>query len=49
MPAFKDAFSTVSLTVLVYVVSQKWTDASEKGRDSFSHFVGDEKYDFSAV
>jgi hypothetical protein len=35
--------------VLLYVVSQKWTDAGEKGREAFSHFVRVEKYGFSVV
>jgi hypothetical protein len=34
--------------LLLYVVSQKWTDAGEKGRDGFKCFVVSEKYDFSA-
>jgi hypothetical protein len=33
----------------VYVVSQKWTDEGEKGRDGFTHFGFAEKYEFSAV
>ncbi|GAB3790984.1 hypothetical protein GCM10028818_61750 [Spirosoma horti] len=32
----------------MYVVNQKWTDAGEKRRDYFKHFVGAGKYDFSA-
>jgi hypothetical protein len=31
----------------LYVVSQKWTDAEEKRRYAFSHFVDAEKYGHS--
>jgi hypothetical protein len=31
----------------MYVVSQKWTDSGEKGREGFNHFARVEKYGFS--
>ncbi len=36
-------------TFRVYIVNRKWTDAGEKRRDAFTHFVVSEKYDFSVV